>query len=103
MNAMDIMIATVCCIVFMAIVRLILDSDGKDKTIKRSDMKKMTKEEKEKLNEFRDWLISETEKYQQRANNPDASVCGKHYDRGQANGFILARGKLEKLFDLWDN
>ncbi len=35
MNAMDIMIATVCCIVFMAIVRLILDSDGKDKNDKK--------------------------------------------------------------------
>lgn len=44
MNAMDIMIATVCCIVFMVIVRLILDVDGKDKTIKRSDMKPLTKE-----------------------------------------------------------
>ena len=63
----------------------------------------MTKQEKEKLNEFRDWLISETEKYQERAKSPNASPCGSHYDRGHASGFILARGKLEELFDLWDN
>jgi len=62
----------------------------------------MTKQERQKLNEFRDWLISETERYQERAKNPDASACGKHYDRGTANGFIQARSELEKTFNLWD-
>jgi hypothetical protein len=60
----------------------------------------MTKQEKEKLNKFREWLVSETEKYQKRSTNSNASDCGKHYDRGQANGLILARGELEKTFGL---
>lgn len=57
----------------------------------------------ERLNEFRNFLISETERYQEMAKSPNASPCGSHFDRGQANGFISVRGKLEELFDLWDN
>lgn len=63
----------------------------------------MTKQEKEKLNELRDYLISETERYQELACQPNASSCGSHFDRGRADGFIIARAKLEELFDLWDN
>lgn len=60
----------------------------------------MKKQEKEKLNELRNWLISETERYQERAKSPNASPCGSHYDRGTANGYIQSRGKLEQLFGL---
>lgn len=61
----------------------------------------MTKQEKEKLNELRDWLISETEWYQNRAKcSSGSSPYGSHYFRGTANGYIQSRGKLEQLFGL---
>lgn len=62
----------------------------------------MTKQEKEKLIKLREWLVSETENYQKKSTVHNASDCGKHYDRGTANGLILARGELEKTFGLWN-
>ena len=62
----------------------------------------MTKQEKEKLLKFRKWLVDRTERYQELACQPNASNCGRHYDRGNASGFIQARAKLEDLFNLWD-
>lgn len=56
-----------------------------------------------RLNELRNFLISETERFQERAKSPNASPCGSHFDRGIADGFIKSRAKLEELFDLWDN
>lgn len=57
---------------------------------------------KNKLMKFREWLISETDRFEVRSNAPDASKEGSQYDRGTAFGLIHARDKLEKLFDYWD-
>lgn len=56
----------------------------------------------EKLMEFREWLVSETERFQENAQAPNASSEGAHYDRGHAAAFISARAKLEELFNYWD-
>lgn len=66
-------------------------------------MSKTKQNVNERLNEFRNFLISETERFQERAKSPNASPCGSHFDRGHADGFIMSRAKLEELFDLWDN
>jgi len=56
----------------------------------------------EKLMEFREWLVSETGRFQENAQAPNASSEGAHYDRGHAAAFISARAKLEELFNYWD-
>lgn len=56
----------------------------------------------DKLMELREWLVSETERFQENAKAPDASSEGSHYDRGHAAAFILVRDKLEKMFNYWD-
>ena len=56
----------------------------------------------EKLMEFREWLVSETERFQESAEAPNASSEGAHYARGHAAAFISARAKLEELFNYWD-
>jgi hypothetical protein len=56
----------------------------------------------DKLMEFREWLVSETERFQENAKAPNASSEGAHYDRGHAAAFISARDKLEELFNYWD-
>ena len=56
----------------------------------------------EKLMEFREWLVSETERFQENAKAPNASSEGAHYDRGHAAAFISARAKLEELFNYWE-
>lgn len=59
----------------------------------------MTQKEKQKLLDFRQWLITMTEKWQNESKNPTNSPCGTHYDCGKADGFISARGEFETLFD----
>ena len=59
----------------------------------------MTQEEKQKLLDFRQWLITMTEKWQNESKDHTNSPCGTHYDRGNADGFIRARAKFETLFD----
>jgi len=56
----------------------------------------------DKLMELREWLVSETERYQEKAKASDASNEGSNYDRGHAAAFILVRDKLEKMFNYWD-
>lgn len=56
----------------------------------------------DKLMEFREWLVSETERWSEQAKNPTNSKEGEHMDRGHADAFISARAKLEELFDYWD-
>lgn len=56
----------------------------------------------DKLMQFRQWLVEETERFQEQAKADNASSEGSHYDRGHAAAFISARDKLEKLFDYWD-
>ena len=57
---------------------------------------------KNKLMEFREWLISETGRLEERSNAPDASKELSRYNRGAACGLIHARTKLEELFDYWN-
>lgn len=56
----------------------------------------------DKLMQFRQWLVEETERFQEQAKADNASNEGSHYDRGHAAAFISARAKLEELFDYWD-
>ena len=56
----------------------------------------------DKLMQLREWLVSETERFQEQSKSPDASKEGSHYDRGHAAAFISARSKLEELFNYWD-
>lgn len=56
----------------------------------------------EKLMEFREWLVSETERFQEEAKAPNASDVGASFDRGHAAAFISARAKLEEMFNYWD-
>lgn len=63
----------------------------------------MTQKEKKKLLDFRQWLITMTEKWQNESKNPTNSACGTHYDCGNADGFIRARAKFETLFDFLDD
>ena len=58
--------------------------------------------EVDKLMELRQWLVAETERFQEQAKASDASSEGAHYDRGHAAAFILVRDKLEKMFNYWD-
>lgn len=58
--------------------------------------------EVDKLMELRQWLITETERFQEQAKAPNASSEAAHYDRGHAAAFILVRDKLEKMFNYWD-
>lgn len=62
----------------------------------------MTKQEKEKLIKFREWLISKTEKCQGLACQPKTRSCGRNFHAGIASGFIQAKSELEKIFGLWD-
>lgn len=62
----------------------------------------MTIEEKEKLFQYREWLLVGTEEFIERSKMSNVSTQGSHYDRGNANGLILARAKLEELFDYWN-
>lgn len=59
----------------------------------------MTQEEKQKLLDFRQWLITMEEKWHNESEDPTNSPCGTHHDRGNADGFIRARTKFETLFD----
>lgn len=56
----------------------------------------------DKLMQLREWLVSETERFQEQSKAPNASPEGSHYDRGHASAFIMARDKLEELFNYWD-
>lgn len=56
----------------------------------------------EKLMEFREWLVGETERWSEQAKDPNNSRDGEHMDRGHADAFISARAKLEELFNYWD-
>ena len=58
--------------------------------------------DKQKLMQFREWLISETERFQEKAKALDASREGEHYNMGHAAAFIQARAELEELFNYWD-
>ena len=58
--------------------------------------------EVDKLMELREWLASETERFQEQSKAPNASPEGSHYDRGHASAFIMVRDRLEKLFNYWD-
>lgn len=54
------------------------------------------------LNKFRKYLIEKTEFFQEKAKDKNASPCGEHYRRGNANGLIIARAELEEIFNIWD-
>lgn len=56
----------------------------------------------DKLMQFRQWLVKETERFQDQEKADDASPEGSHYDRGHAAAFISCRAKLEELFAYWD-
>ena len=58
----------------------------------------MTKKEKEKLKGYWRWLVAKTEEYQERSKNPINSNAGTHFERGHADGFIIARTELENVF-----
>ena len=58
--------------------------------------------EVDKLMELRQWLVEETDRWTEKANEPGSSSNGEHYDRGHAAAFILVRDKLEKMFNYWD-
>lgn len=65
----------------------------------------MTKEEKNKLIELRNYFMERTDYFSERARIITASPQGSHMDKGVANGYIGARSKLEELFDylkLWE-
>lgn len=65
----------------------------------------MTKEEKNKLIELRNYFMQRTDYFSERARINTASPQGSHMDKGVANGYIGARSKLEELFDylnLWE-
>lgn len=62
----------------------------------------MTQEEKQKLLDFRQWLITMTEKCHNKSKEPTNSLCGTHYESGRADGFIQARAEFETLFRFLD-
>lgn len=53
----------------------------------------------DKLVKYREWLISETERWTEKENDKTNSNAGKHCCIGAANALISARAEFEEIFD----